>query len=79
MRLWIGLALGAALLGTAGCNTVAGFGRDLTVVGGVMTDASNDAMRGSGNFNSGRAGSADRNCQQSGSGKGQTQACAPGG
>ncbi|MEZ5939433.1 MAG: hypothetical protein R3C52_14640 [Hyphomonadaceae bacterium] len=39
------LAAASALLALAGCNTVAGIGKDLVAVGDVLTGASEDAQK----------------------------------
>lgn len=39
------LALTAAALAVAACNTVAGVGRDVSAAGDAVTGASNDARR----------------------------------
>jgi predicted small secreted protein len=45
MRMTIILALTAAALLTAGCNTVAGIGRDAQAAGAAVTGAADDAKR----------------------------------
>ncbi len=37
---------GVLLASMAGCNTVAGLGKDLQAIGGVMTGAANDVATG---------------------------------
>ena len=39
------MIIGATLLALAGCNTVSGFGRDVSAIGNALTSASNEAAR----------------------------------
>ncbi len=45
MRMTIILALAAAAMLTAGCNTVAGVGKDAQAAGRAVTDTANDMKR----------------------------------
>lgn len=45
MRMMIVLAAAAAALVVAGCNTVAGLGRDVQAAGSAVAGAANDAKR----------------------------------
>jgi predicted small secreted protein len=45
MRSFIVLAAAAAALLVAGCNTVAGMGRDVSAAGHAVTNTANDARR----------------------------------
>jgi predicted small secreted protein len=39
------MIIGATFLALAGCNTVSGFGQDVSAVGNALTSASNEAAR----------------------------------